>query len=83
MKKSKKIVTEEFLEEKLLDLREGIIDQVDTKNRQYRDDIMTGLDRVMKELETMREENTVGDYQVTEKFDNHEQRIAKLESTTQ
>ncbi len=81
MKKSKKVVTEDFLEEKLLDLREGIIDHVDTKNRQYKNEIMTGLDKVMKELETMREENTVRDYQFSEKFNNHEQRITKLESS--
>lgn len=51
----------------------------DEKNRGYRDQILTGLDRVMKELETIREETTVGVNQVTEKVDEHEQRITKLE----
>lgn len=83
MKKSKNIVTEEFLEEKLLDLREGIIFQVDEKSRKYRDEVLNGLDKVMKELETMREESTVRDYQFNEKFNNHEQRITKLESAAQ
>ncbi len=55
----------------------------DSKNRTYRDEILTGLDKVMKELETMREENTVGTFQIRElrdEVDNHEIRIKKLES---
>ena len=36
----------------------------DEKSRSYRDQILTGLDKVMKELESIREENTVGSYQV-------------------
>ncbi|PIR78910.1 MAG: hypothetical protein COX79_02445 [Candidatus Levybacteria bacterium CG_4_10_14_0_2_um_filter_36_16] len=86
MKKSKNLVTEEFLEEKLLDLREGIIDQVNFKNRQYKDEIMTGLDKVVKELETIREDSIVGTHQIRElrvDVDNHEKRISKLEQTAQ
>jgi len=86
MKKSKNLVTEEFLEEKLLDLREGIIDQVNFKNRQYKDEIMTGLDKVVKELEAIREDSIVGTHQIRElrvDVDNHEKRISKLEQTAQ
>ena len=44
----------------------------------FRDDVMTGIDGVMKELETMREENTLGAYQtrnLREDVDGHEKRI--------
>ncbi len=64
------------------DLKEAF-DQYDEKNRGYRDDILTKMDGVMKELETMREENTLAVGQTRElweKVDNHEKRIAKLES---
>lgn len=87
MKKSDDIVTKQFLEEKFLGLREDLREEIsingdslDEKNRGYRDQILTGLDRVMKELETMREENTVGGHQVGEKLDDHERRITKLET---
>jgi len=67
-------------------LREGIIDQVNFKNRQYKDEIMTGLDKVVKELETIREDSIVGTHQIRElrvDVDNHEKRISKLEQTAQ
>jgi hypothetical protein len=32
----------------------------DEKNRKYKDQILGGLDKVMGELQTIREENTVG-----------------------
>lgn len=56
----------------------------DEKNRKYRDEILTGLDHIMKELETIREDNTIGTHQIRnleEKTDNHEKRITKLESS--
>ena len=87
MKKSADIVTKQFLEEKLLDLREDLRDEIsingdrlDEKNRGYRDQILTGLDKVVKELETTREENTIGGHHVNEKLDDHERRITKLET---
>ena len=97
MKKSKNLATEEFLKkelsdlhkeikEEMLDLREGIIDQVDSKNRQYKDEILTGLDKVMKELEIIREDNVIGTHQIRElrvDVDNHEKRILKLEQPAQ
>lgn len=49
----------------------------------FRDEIMTGIDGVMKELEAMREDSTIGTYQtreLREEVDDHEKRIAKLES---
>ena len=46
-----------------IDMREELnnaFDKYDEVNRGYRYQILTGLDKIMKELETMREESTVG-----------------------
>ncbi|MCL4419784.1 hypothetical protein M1146_06865 [Patescibacteria group bacterium] len=51
--------------------------------KKYRDDILTKIDEVMGELQTMREENTIGTYQtreLREQVDDHEKRIIKLET---
>lgn len=48
------------LEEQMSVMEESL----DGKNRKYKDEILTGLDKVVKELETMREENTVGTFQI-------------------
>lgn len=50
----------------------------------YRDEVLTRFDGIMRELETIKEENTLGVHQASElweKADNHEKRIVKLEST--
>lgn len=60
-------------------------EQYDEKNRGYRDEILTGLDKVMKELETIREDNIVGTHQIRElrvDVDSHEKRISSLEQAT-
>lgn len=49
----------------------------------YRDEVLTRFDGIMKELETMREENVIGLYEtrvLKEVVDNHGKRITKLES---
>lgn len=51
-KKEIKIEITEEMREEMYDMRTGIIDQVDTKARGYRDEILTRIDGVMKELET-------------------------------
>lgn len=54
----------------------------DEKNRGYIDKVLTGLDKVMKELETIREDNVIGTDQTRElriDVDNHEKRILTLE----
>ena len=59
-----------------------ILVKVDENAKKYRDQILTKLDGVMGELQTMREENTVGTYQISglrERVDNHDRRIASLE----
>lgn len=56
--------------------------EIDERARQYRDDVLTKLDGVMGELQTMREENTVGTHQISElaeRVDDHEVRITTLE----
>jgi len=65
---------------KALDLTEA---RFSKKFDSYRDDVLTKFDAVMKELETMREESTIGTYQTRElevKVNNHEKRISTLES---
>lgn len=94
MKKGSKFITEEFLEEKLeekiLGLRENLREEIsimqdhlDDKNRKYKDEVLTGLDKVMKELSDMREENAAGTLQLrrlTIQGEDHEKRITNLES---
>jgi hypothetical protein len=71
----------------LIILREDLekkFEETNENNRKYKDQILTGLDGVMKELESMREENTIGTHQTRElrkDVDRHEKRIAKLESS--
>ena len=77
---------DEKLDSKIGQLDEKLdskIKQLDNQNREYRDEILTKLDGIMGELQTMREENTIGMYQmreVKEELDDHEKRISKLES---
>jgi len=68
-----------------IDLDEAF-ERYDDKNRGYKDQILTGLDKVMKDLETIREEMTVGTHQMRklkEEVDTHRKRISKLESPVQ
>lgn len=58
--------------------------KLDEKNREYRDQVLVGLDKVMKELQDIREENATGMLQTNrtkEQLNDHEKRITKLEST--
>lgn len=91
-------VSEKFLEEKLkayatkVDLRTEIAlvkleineseARLDEKNRGYRDQILTGIDKVVKELLDMREENaasTLHFERTDEKLKEHDIRIKTLE----
>lgn len=82
MKNASLSITEAVLDRKLDQKFAEAFAEYDDKNREYRDQILTGLDGVMKELETMREDGTIGNYQVSEKFSDHEKRIKKLEIQT-
>lgn len=72
------LVTKVFLEIKLDEIKE----EIDENAKNYRDDVLTKLDEVMGELETIREENILGNHHVQElrKQDaNHERRLRRLE----
>ncbi len=75
-------VTQIFLDVKLDELKQ----KIDEKARSYRDDILNKLDEVMGELETMRDENLVGGFQIKELRENqanHERRIRDIEKHVQ
>lgn len=62
------------------------VEKLDRKAKQYRSDVLDGLDEVIGELETMRQENTVGSEQgreLQETIKQHEKRIRKLEKFQQ
>ncbi len=89
IKRSSKVVTEAYLDEKLtvfatrailkieleLSLKEAF-DKHEGQHKKDRDKILTKLDGIVGELQTMREENTVGAHQLRD----HEKRITVLES---
>ena len=54
------LVTKVFLEIKLDEIKE----EIDENAKNYRDDVLTKLDEVMDELETIREENILGNHHV-------------------
>lgn len=85
------------LKEEMLDLREGIVDQVDSKMKRYKNEVLAGLDKISKELQDMREENAAGSLRferLDDKVDDHDlpamlaqalqagKRITTLESAT-
>lgn len=59
------------------DLDEAV-EAIDERNKGYRDQILTSLDKVAKELETWREDKVLGDHQL----EDHENKTIKLESAT-
>ena len=72
---------EQNVDIKLISLKHDLeekIENIDEKNRGYRDQILTSLDKVAKELETWREDKILADHQL----ENHEERITQLESPT-
>lgn len=58
------------------------ISALEEKQKEYHEQNMTRLDEVMKELATLRDENTIGSYQVSELregYTDHEKRLTILE----
>ena len=56
--------------------------RIDDNAQRYRDQVLASNDELMKQLETMREENIVGAGQtrrINDKLERHEKRIGKLE----
>ena len=60
------LVTKVFLEIKLDEIKE----EIDENAKNYRDDVLTKLDEVMDELETIREENILGNHHVQESYES-------------
>ena len=60
------LVTKVFLEIKLDEIKE----EIDENAKNYRDDVLTKLDEVMGELETIREENILGNHHVQESYES-------------
>jgi len=50
------------------------------REKNYHSDVMTQFDKIMKKLETMRQENEIDNFRRDEKIENHENRIKILES---
>ena len=58
------------------------IEKLERKIQQANDKLFNMLDKIVKELEEMREDRIIGDHQtkqVREQVDNHEKRIKRLE----
>lgn len=56
--------------------------KIEDKLVKFRDQILNSIDKVMGQLELMREENIIGTHQtrkLREQVDNHERRLARLE----
>ncbi len=61
---SSQLVTKGFLKSEL-EYKLGELEQrVDDRAKQYRDQILTKIDGVMGELETIREDNIIGTHQI-------------------
>ncbi len=58
------------------------VEKLERKMQEHNDANLTKLDKIVKELERMREDRTLGDYQakeVSDQVNNHEKRIKRLE----
>ena len=73
------LILKSELETKLNDLEY----KLDGNAQKYRDQVLTADDKLAKQLETMREENTIGFNQLNNQLNNHEKRIKKIERIQQ
>ena len=90
---SSDLVTKKILSDELSLFKVGIditLDEmkieIDDKARGYRDEILTKLDGVMGELQTIREDAVIGGHhtsKIREQVHDHEKRLKHLEQTTQ
>lgn len=90
---SSNLVTKDFLKKELgalgfrFDIKmDRLRTEIDDKAKGYRDEVLTKIDGVMGELQTMKEENIIGSHQITrlnDQVDNHEKRISKIEQAQQ
>ncbi len=83
------VVSKGYLTDELAEFRAGIINQLDgrieSKFKNYTNKVLTGQDKIMKEIQDMREEDAAGTLQMRrleKTVDSHEKRITRLESPT-
>lgn len=69
---------EERLDSRFLAFEERMDEKLDNSFRKYRDDVMKGIDKVMGELQTIRQEQTMHQGQHQD-FHEVETRVEKLE----
>lgn len=55
------------------------LDENDEKARGYRDDVLNKMDLIVGKLHDMREDKLIGEYQIKERINNHEERLKNLE----
>ena len=83
-----KLATKEELKslERRINFRfDNFKEEVDENAKKYRDQILTRLDGVMNELETRRDERDLETHQYSElkdQVDDHEKRIARIETSS-
>lgn len=87
---SSQVITKAYLDERFslngaeFDLKLGNLERkIDEKAQRYRDQVLTSNDKIVRELEAMREENIIGFNQIArlgKQVGNHEKRIKILES---
>ena len=87
---SSNLVTKAVLKDELINLETRVdikLDRlerrIDDKAQKYRDEILISNDKLAKQLETMREENSIGFNQLNKQLSNHETRIKKIERIQQ
>lgn len=86
-KKLENFVTKDYLDEKLenfvtKDYLDEKFEKVDKKLSNFRSDVLDAVDEVMGEIKAMREEQELSSVKLSEhsdKLENHESRIEKLE----
>lgn len=80
---SSELATKSYLDLKFDAFERRIEEKMEEKLVNFRDKILNSIDKVMGELQAMREENTIGTYHTRElrgTVEDHEKRIAKLET---
>lgn len=70
------------VKENIRELKNELEEKIETSGAKFRDDILTRLDDVMGQLESLREDRELGIHQTSElreDVDDHEKRIKKIE----
>ena len=62
---------------------EEVEKRIDNNAQRYRDQILVSNDKLVKQLESMMDENTIGFSQLNRQLQNHEKRIKKIEQIQQ